>query len=105
MPKLTLGGREIETDEDNFIQNPEEWDKTVAEDLANIESVPPMNDDAWKLVNYIREYYLENEIAPPIRVLVKATGLNLQYIYQLFPKGPAKGACKIAGLPRPTGCV
>ena len=105
MPELTLGGRKIETDEDNFIQKLEEWDKTVAEDLANIEGVPPMNDDAWKLVIYIREYYLENEIAPPIRVLVKATGLNLQYIYQLFPKGPAKGACKIAGLPRPTGCV
>ena len=105
MPKLTLGERKIEIDEDGFMQKLKEWDKAVAEDLANVEGAPPMNDDAWKLVNYIREYYLHNEIAPPIRVLVKQTGLSLKYIYQLFPKGPAKGACKVAGLPRPTGCV
>jgi tRNA 2-thiouridine synthesizing protein E len=100
-----LAGKEVETDEENFIQKPEEWDKAVAEELANIEGVPSMNDDAWKLVDYVRKYYLDNGIAPPIKMLTKQTGLSLKYIYQLFPKGPAKGACKIAGLPRPTGCV
>jgi tRNA 2-thiouridine synthesizing protein E len=64
-----------------------------------------MGEDHWKLVNYLRDYYLKYEIAPPVRMLVKQTGLDLKKIYELFPGGPAKGACKIAGLPKPTGCV
>ena len=105
MPKASLGGIEIEIDEDGFIQEPEKWSKEVAEDLAKVEEAYPMGEDHWKLVNYLRNYYLEYEIAPPIRMLTKQTGLDLKYIYQLFPKGPAAGACKVAGLPKPTGCV
>lgn len=105
MPKVMLGGTEIEVDEDGFLQEPERWNETVAEDLAKTEEAFPMSDDHWKVVNYLRDYYLQYEIAPPIRMLTKQTGLALKYIYQLFPGGPAKGACKIAGLPKPTGCV
>ena len=105
MPKATLGGQEIEVDEDGFIQEPEKWNKAVAEDLAKPEEAYPMSEDHWKVVDYLRNYYLEFEIAPPIRMLTKKTGLELKYIYQLFPKGPAAGACKVAGLPKPTGCV
>ncbi len=106
MPKAILGGMEIEVDEDGFIQEPEKWNKEVAEDLGKMEaSQSPMTEDHWKVVNYLREYYLKFEIAPPIRMLVKETGFDLKYIYQLFPKGPAAGACKVAGLPKPTGCV
>lgn len=105
MPKATLGGQEIEVDEDGFIQEPGKWNKAVAEDLAKMEEAYPMGEDHWKLVDYLRNYYLEFEIAPPIRMLTKKTGLELKYIYHLFPKGPAAGACKVAGLPKPTGCV
>jgi tRNA 2-thiouridine synthesizing protein E len=105
MPKVTLGGKELEIDEDGFIQEPEKWDKAVAEDIAKTEEAYPMGDDHWKLVNYLRNYFLEFEIAPPIRMLTKQTGLDLKTIYKLFPGGPAKGACKVAGLPKPTGCV
>jgi dissimilatory sulfite reductase related protein len=105
MAKATLGGTEIEIDEDGFIQEPDKWNKEVAEDLAKVEQAFPMGDDHWKLVNYLRDYYLKYEIAPPIRMLVKQTGIDLKTIYQLFPGGPAKGACKVAGLPKPTGCV
>lgn len=105
MPKVTLGGKELEIDEDGFIQEPEKWDKAVAEDIAKTEEAYPMGDDHWKLVNYLRNYFLEFEIAPPIRMLTRQTGLDLKTIYKLFPGGPAKGACKIAGLPKPTGCV
>ncbi len=105
MAKILLGGMEIEVDEDGFIQEPERWNKEVAEDLAKIEMAYPMSDDHWKVVNYLRNYYLEFEIAPPIRMLTKQTGFDLKYIYQLFPRGPAVGACKVAGLPKPTGCV
>jgi dissimilatory sulfite reductase related protein len=105
MPKVTLGNIEIEIDEDGFIQEPDKWNKDVAEDLAKAENAYPMGEDHWKLVNYLRDYYLKFEIAPPVRMLVKQTGLDLKKIYELFPGGPAKGACKVAGLPKPTGCV
>jgi len=105
MAKATLGGQEIEIDEDGFIQEPEKWNKDVAEDLAKTEEAYPMNEEAWRLVNYLRDYYVKYEIAPPIRMLTKQTKLDLKRIYELFPGGPAKGACKVAGLPKPTGCV
>ncbi len=105
MSKVTYGGKELEIDEDGFIQEPEKWDKAVAEDIAKTEEAYPMGDDHWKLVNYLRNYFLEFEIAPPIRMVIKQTGFDLKTIYKLFPGGPAKGACKVAGLPKPTGCV
>ncbi len=105
MPKIQLGGQEIEVDEDGFIQEPQKWNKEVAEDIAKTENAYPMGEEHWKLVNYLRDYYVKYEIAPPIRMLVKQTGIDLKKIYQLFPGGPAKGACKVAGLPKPTGCV
>jgi len=105
MPTAALGGMELEIDEDGFIQEPDKWNEAIAEDLAKTENASPMNEEAWKVVNYLRKYYVDFGIAPPIRMLCKQTGFDLKYIYQLFPSGPAKGACKIAGLPKPTGCV
>ena len=105
MAKHLLGGIEIEVDEDGFIQEPEKWTKEIAEDLAKEESASPMSEDAWKLVNFLRDYYLNYEIAPPVRILVRKTGFSLEYMYKMFPKGPAAGACKVAGLPKPTGCI
>ena len=105
MAKVTLGGKELEIDEDGFIQEPEKWDRAVAEDIAKTEEAYPMSEDHWKVVNYLRNYFLEFEIAPPVRMVIKQTGFDLKAIYNLFPGGPAKGACKVAGLPKPTGCV
>ncbi len=105
MAKVKLGGKEIEVDEDGFIQEPELWDENVAKDLAKTEGVEEMGEDHWKLVNYIRDYYQKFGIAPMVRKLCKDNGFKLKYIYELFPSGPAKGACKVAGLPKPTGCV
>ena len=92
MAKATLGGQEIEVDEDGFIQEPGKWNKEVAEDLAKTEDAYPMGEEAWRLVNYLRDYYIKFEIAPPVRMLTKQTKLDLKRIYELFPGGPAKGA-------------
>ena len=105
MATMVLAGVELEIDEDGFIQDPDAWNDDIAAALAETEYVSEMNDDHWKLVRYIREYYLEFGSAPMIRKLCKETGFKLKYIYELFPGGPAKGACKVAGLPKPTGCV
>ena len=105
MADLQVGDKSLELDEDGFIQQPELWDQDVAAALAETEGVDELTEDHWKVVNYLREYYLEYGSAPMIRKLCKATGYKLNRIYDLFPSGPAKGACKVAGLPKPTGCV
>ena len=105
MATVELGGEQIEIDEDGFIQNPDLWNEGVASDLAKTEGVDDLTEEHWKVVNYLREYYIEFGVAPMIRKLCKSTGFKLNKIYELFPSGPAKGACKVAGLPKPTGCV
>ncbi len=105
MPMRDFGGTQIEVDEDGFIQDPESWNDTVATVLATDEDVESLTEEHWKVVNYIRDYYTKFGIAPMIRKLCRETDCPLNRIYELFPSGPAKGACKIAGLPKPTGCV
>jgi tRNA 2-thiouridine synthesizing protein E len=105
MANVILGGKEFELDEDGFIQNPELWDEAVAAELAQGEGIEQMTEEHWKVVRYLRSYYQEYKIAPMIRKLCKETGFTLKKIYALFESGPAKGACKVAGLPKPTGCV
>ena len=105
MPTFTHGEISLEVDEDGFMQEPDLWNETVAAALATTEGVDELTEDHWKLVKYLRDYYLQFGVAPMIRKLCKETGFNLKKVYELFPSGPAKGACKVAGLPKPTGCV
>ena len=105
MPIFEHGEIKIEVDEDGFMEEPEAWNEAIATALATTEGVQDMTEEHWKLVKYLREYYLKFGIAPMIRKLCKETGFPLKKVYELFPSGPAKGACKVAGLAKPTGCV
>jgi tRNA 2-thiouridine synthesizing protein E len=105
MPTLEWKEVKIEVDEDGFIANPEEWNVQIALALASTEGIAELTEDHWKVINYLRDYYKQYGIAPMIRKLCKETGFSLKQIYDLFPSGPAKGACKVAGLAKPTGCV
>jgi tRNA 2-thiouridine synthesizing protein E len=105
MTTFELDGVPIEVDEDGFIQEPDKWTQALACAIAQTEDVPELTEAHWKVVNYLRAYFQQFGIAPMIRKLCKETGFSLKEIYELFPSGPAKGACKIAGLPKPTGCV
>lgn len=105
MPTFEVHGKSYAVDEDGFLEDPKLWNEEVAKDFAESESIAALTPEHWKLINYIRNYYLEFGIAPMIRKLCKETGFKLNDIYKLFPSGPAKGACKLAGLPKPTGCV
>ncbi|MGA2989918.1 MAG: TusE/DsrC/DsvC family sulfur relay protein [Candidatus Korobacteraceae bacterium] len=105
MPIFEVNGRQYQVDEDGFLENPEIWSKDVALDFATSEGVAELTEAHWKVINMLRNHYLQFGIAPMIRKLCKETGFKLNEIYQLFPSGPAKGACKLAGLPKPTGCV
>ncbi|MCD5404921.1 MAG: TusE/DsrC/DsvC family sulfur relay protein, partial [Desulfotomaculum sp.] len=95
----------LEVDEDGFLVNIDNWNEDVAKYFAKEEGVEELTEEHWKVINYLRDYFQQFGIAPMIRKLCKETGFNLKKIYQLFPSGPAKGACKVAGLPKPTGCV
>lgn len=105
MPIFEYGDLKLDVDEDGFMQEPEFWNEEIAAALATTENVDELTPDHWIVVNFLREYYLEFGIAPMIRKLCKKTNFKLKEIYELFPSGPAKGACKVAGLPKPTGCV
>jgi len=106
-----LNGVVYEADEEGYLVDISKWNKDLAELIAKHENIA-MTDDAWEVVNFLRSYYEEYQIAPAVRVLTKAVKNSLgpekgnsKYLYELFPYGPAKQACKIAGLPKPTGCV
>nr|AFI78397.1 DsrC-like protein [uncultured bacterium ws101A12] len=106
-----VNGHTVEHDEEGYITTLSDWNKELAEVIAQTENID-MDDEHWAVVNFLREYYEEYQIAPAVRVLIKAIKKemgpekgNNKYMYELFPYGPAKQACKIAGLPKPTGCV
>ncbi len=106
-----INGKTFEHDEEGYLTDLNEWNEDLAAIIAKDEEID-MTDEHWEVVNFLREYYNEYQIAPAVRVLVKAIkkkfgkekGSN-KYLYELFPYGPAKQACKIAGLPKPTGCI
>ncbi len=99
-------GYSPQVNEEGFMLRPEEWDEDVARLLARTaEGIEELTGEHWAVVRFIREHYLAHRRAPMVRAVCRTTGLHLRRIYQLFPGGPAKGACKVAGLPRPDGCV
>lgn len=104
MPSIEINGREIELDEDGFLVDSDDWSEDLAMAFARADNIV-LTEDHWKVIRYLRDYYSEHQVAPMIRKLCKETGCSLKYIYELFPSGPAKGACKLAGLPKPAGCV
>ncbi|MBQ2837123.1 MAG: TusE/DsrC/DsvC family sulfur relay protein [Peptococcaceae bacterium] len=105
MANIEVNGQAVELDEDGFLVVLDQWNEDVAKYLAKEEGVEDLNEDHWKIINYLRGYFAEYGIAPMVRKMTKESGYSLKEIYDLFPSGPAKGACKVAGLPKPTGCV
>jgi len=105
MPVFDSGEIRIELDDKGYLANPGQWTREVAAALAAAESIPELTGDHWKAIDFLRAYQDEHGVAPMIRVLCRETGFSLKRIYELFPKGPTKGACRIAGLPRPDSCV
>ena len=108
---LDIRGVEYEVDAEGFLQNPGDWSRAVAEGMASRDGVE-LEAAHWEVIRFLRDYYFRYRIAPAIRVLTREIGQRLgsdkgnsQYLHQLFPFGPAKQACRYAGLPKPTGCV
>lgn len=106
MATVEHNGHTYEVDEDGFLtKGMEEWDENWIDYVKSSEGIDELSDEHWKVINSLQEYFKKNGIAPMVRILSKTTGFPLKKIYELFPSGPGKGACKMAGLPKPTGCV
>lgn len=102
---LTLGNQTIEMDGDGFMLDPTLWTDDLAKEIAKADGINELTENHWKVITIIRQNFEEKGMAPMIRVICKGTGLKLKEIYELFPLGPARGACRVAGLPKPDGCV
>ena len=105
MADLNVNGQVVVLDEDGFLEDSDVWNEEIALALAKTEDVEELTEEHWKVIYYLRDYFKKFGVAPMVRKLCKETGCDLKTIYELFPSGPAKGACKIAGLLKPTGCV
>ena len=105
MSTLTSAGTEVEVDAEGFMQDPGQWNEQIAAEIATAEGIDDLTDRHWMVINFMRNSYLEDGSAPSIRTLGKASGVPIKELYQLFPKGPAKRAAKIAGIPKPRGCI
>jgi len=106
-----INGKTYETDEDGFLVDLNEWTPEVASYLAEKQNLV-LTDNHWQVINFLRDYYNDYQLAPAVRVLMKAVGKKFgaekgtsKYLEDLFPAGPSKQGCMLAGLPKPSGCV
>jgi TusE/DsrC/DsvC family sulfur relay protein len=111
MATIEVKGKTIEVDEDGFLANADDWSPDVADYFAKAEGIE-MTPRHWEIAAFLREYYRQYQLSPMTKILVRELDKkfgpdkgNIKYLYELYPGGPAKQACKIAGLPRPTGCI
>ncbi|MCE5312642.1 MAG: TusE/DsrC/DsvC family sulfur relay protein [Nitrospiraceae bacterium] len=111
MATIEHGGKQIEIDEDGYLVNLDDWTKELGDIMAKQDDMT-LTEAHWEVINFLRDYYAKYQIAPMIKILVKEIAKvmgpekgNTKYLYELFPDGPAKQACRYAGLPKPTGCV
>ena len=105
MPTKEYNGKVVEVDEEGFLVNRSDWDEELARAIAKEEGIEELTDMHWKVIHFMRKEFEEKGTAPSIRRLKNTGGIPVKELYALFPGGPAKKAAKIAGLPKPQGCV
>ena len=105
MPTTTIAGSDVPVDDEGFFQEPERWTEPMAVELAHEAGIDDLTDRHWQVIRFMRDEYFEKGTGPTVRVLGKTSGVPVKELYQLFPKGPAKTAARIAGIPKPRGCI
>ena len=100
-----IAGVEVEVGEDGFFVDANQWTEAMAPELARDEGIDPLTEDHWRVIKFMRDEYFEKGTGPTVRALGKTSGVSVKELYELFPKGPAKLAAKIAGIPKPRGCI
>lgn len=102
---MTLETTSVAVDAEGFLLDATQWTPELAAAIARDAGIEVLTDRHWQVVDYMRGTYLQTGAAPTIRTLGKASGVPIKELYQLFPKGPAKLAARIAGIPKPRGCI
>ena len=105
METVILAGKTLALDADGNLANRNDWDEEIAKEIAAIEGIPELTAQHWAVIKFMRAVFEKEGDAPSIRRLTKESGVDTKTLYQLFPKGPAKKAARIAGLPKPKGCI
>ena len=105
MTTAMIADRPVEVDAEGFLVHPDQWNEEIAEEIAHLSGIPELTERHWLVVRFMRERFLTTGTAPTIRSLGKESGVPIKELYQLFPKGPAKLAAKIGGIPKPRGCI
>jgi len=105
MTTATIGGVDVAVNDEGFFEDPEQWSEDMAIELARSEGIEPLTDRHWQVLQFMRDEYFAKGTGPTVRLLGKTSGVPVKELYQLFPKGPAKLAAKIAGIPKPRGCI
>ena len=105
MPTVTYAGKVVEVNGEGFFEDPSQWDEPMAPEIARAEGIDELTEDHWRVIKFMRAEYEQTGSGPTVRVLGKTSGVSIKELYQLFPKGPAKVAAKIAGIPKPRGCI
>ncbi len=99
-----IANHPVEVDAEGFLQKPEQWTEDIGNEIARDLGIT-LTDKHWQVIRFMRDRYLTTGEAPTIRALGKESGVPIKELYQLFPKGPAKLAAKIGGIPKPHGCI
>ena len=102
---MTLTLTPMEVNEEGFFVHPETWTEDMVPELARRDGIDQLTDQHWQVIRFMRSQYLEKGTGPTVRVLGKTSGVSIKELYQLFPKGPAKVAARVAGIPKPRGCI
>ena len=102
---MTIADTPVEVDGEGFLTHADQWTEEIAEEIAHLNGIPALTERHWLVVKFMRERFLTTGTAPTIRSLGKESGVPIKELYQLFPKGPAKLAAKIGGIPKPRGCI
>ena len=105
MTTATIAGTVVDLNDEGFFTDPTQWTEEMAVDLARAEGIDELTDDHWTVIHFMRKEYFEKGTGPTVRMLGKTSGVSVKELYQLFPKGPAKLAARIAGIPKPRGCI
>jgi len=101
----TLAGVAVDRNEEGFLTDPSQWNEEIAVELARQEGIDPLTERHWEVLRFMRHEYETKGTGCTVRVLGKTSGVPIKELYALFPKGPAKLAAKIAGVPKPKGCI
>ena len=105
MPTTTYAGTEVSVNDEGFFEDPDQWTRAMAPEIARREGIDELSDRHWRVLEFMRDEYQTKGTGPTVRVLGKASGVTIKELYQLVPKGPAKVAAKVAGIPKPRGCI